>query len=143
MRSFTLDQDHLISTFARLMAITAQKLTGVKIEPYRHYGAIDRGSIKIRGKTIDLKPLIEEGFSKLASSIAAEIDRLWADDWDIDLIVITGGGGAALAPYLTPALNGEVMALDANADARLNNVRGYWKYGMNVWGKELRAASAS
>jgi plasmid segregation protein ParM len=132
-----------ISKAYTAIAARLQELTGVKIELYRLYEAIDRGSIKIRGKTIDLKPLIEEGFSKLASSIAAEIDRLWADDWDIDLMVITGGGGAALAPYLTPALNGEVMALDSAADARLNNVRGYWKYGMNVWGKELRAASAS
>ena len=56
-------------------------------------------------------------------------------------MIITGGGGAALAPYLRPLLSGEVMALDANTDARINNVRGYWKYGMNVWGKEGRAAN--
>ncbi len=78
---------------------------------------------------------------KLASSVAAEVDRLWADDWDMDLMMITGGGGAALAPYLRPLLTGELMAMDAGADARLNNVRGYWKYGMNVWGKEERAAA--
>ena len=123
------------------IAARLQELTGVKVELYRLYVAIAQGSIKIRGKTIDLKPLVEEGFSRLASSIATEVDRLWADDWDIDLMVITGGGGAALARYLKPALNGEVMNLDASNDARLNNVRGYWKYGMNVWGKEIRAAS--
>ncbi len=125
------------------IATRLQELTGVNVELYRLYDAIERGSIKVRGKTIDLQPLVEEGFSKLASSIAAEVDRLWADDWDIDLMVVTGGGGAALAPHLIPALNGEVLALDASEDARMNNVRGYWKYGMNVWGKELSAASAS
>ena len=70
------------------------------------------------------------------------VERLWVDDWDIDLMVITGGGGTVLAPYLKPQLSGEVLALDATADARLNNVRGYWKYGMNVWGKELRASKS-
>ena len=82
--------------------------------------------------------MTEEAFSKLASAVATEVDRLWADDWDIDLIVVTGGGGAVLAPYLQPLLSGEVLALDPTADARLNNVRGYWKYGRNVWGSTQR-----
>lgn len=122
------------------IAAKLRELTGVNVELYRLYDAVARGAIKVRGKTVDLKPLVEEAFGKLASSIAGEVERLWADDWDIDRIVITGGGGAALAPYLRPLLSGEVLALDAGADARMHNVRGYWKYGMNVWGKELRAA---
>jgi hypothetical protein len=28
------------------------------------------------------------------------------------------------------------LALDPTADSRLNNVRGYWKYGRNVWGAQ-------
>ena len=110
--------------------------TGVDVELYRMYDAVARGSIKVRGKTIDLRRLTEEAFTKLASAIATEVDRLWADDWDIDLIVVTGGGGAVLAPYLQPLLSGDVLALDPTADSRLNNVRGYWKYGRNVWGSQ-------
>ncbi|TDJ16862.1 MAG: ParM/StbA family protein [Gammaproteobacteria bacterium] len=131
------------SGIARAFAMIAAKLleqTGVDVELYRMYDAVARGSIKIRGKTIDLRALTEDAFSKLASAIATEVDRLWADDWDIDLIVVTGGGGAVLAPYLEPLLNGEVLALDPTADARMNNVRGYWKYGRNVWGGERQVA---
>jgi plasmid segregation protein ParM len=131
------------SGIARAFAMIAAKLleqTGVDVELYRMYDAVARGSIKIRGKTIDLRPLTEDAFSKLASAIATEVDRLWADDWDIDLIVVTGGGGAVLAPYLEPLLSGEVLALDPTADSRLNNVRGYWKYGRNVWGAERQTA---
>jgi plasmid segregation protein ParM len=131
------------SGIARAFAMVAAKLleqTGVDVELYRMYDAMARGSIKIRGKTIDLRALTEDAFSKLASAIATEIDRLWADDWDIDLVVITGGGGAVLAPYLMPLLSGEVLALDPTADARMNNVRGYWKYGRNVWGAERQVA---
>jgi plasmid segregation protein ParM len=127
------------SGIARAFGMIAAKLlekTGVDVELYRMYDAVARGSIKIRGRTIDLKPLTEEAFSKLASAIATEVDRLWADDWDIDLIVVTGGGGAVLAPYLEPLLSGEVLGVDPTADSRLNNVRGYWKYGRNVWGAE-------
>ena len=127
------------SGIARAFGMIAAKLlekTGVDVELYRMYDAVARGSIKIRGRTIDLRPLTEEAFSKLASAIATEVDRLWADDWDIDLIVVTGGGGAVLAPYLEPLLSGEVLGVDPTADSRLNNVRGYWKYGRNVWGAE-------
>ncbi len=122
------------------IATRLKELTGVNVEIYRLYDAVARGSIKVRGQSIDLKPLVDEALSRLATSIASEVDRLWADDWDIDLMVITGGGGAVLAPYLKPLLHGEVRALDAGADQRLANVRGYWKYGMNVWGREMRAA---
>ena len=131
------------SGIARAFAVISAKLlekTGVDVELYRMYDAVARGSIKIRGKTIDLRRLTEEAFTKLASAIATEVDRLWADDWDIDLIVVTGGGGAVLAPYLQPLLSGDVLALDPTADSRLNNVRGYWKYGRNVWGSQRPVA---
>jgi len=130
------------SGISRAFALIAGKLkekTGTSIEVYRLYDAVARGSIKIRGKSVDLKPLTENAFSKLAAAIASEVGRLWMDDWDIDLIIVTGGGGAVLAPYLQPLLQGEVLTLDPSTDARLNNVRGYWKYGTNVWGKETRA----
>lgn len=131
------------SGIARAFDIIANKLreqTGVDVELYRMYDAVAAGTIKIRGTTIDLRQLTEEAFSKLASAVATECDRLWSDDWDIDVIVVTGGGGAVLAPYLEPLLSGEVLALDPTADSRLNNVRGYWKYGQNVWGTQRQAS---
>ncbi len=125
------------------IAAKLKELTGVNVELYRLYDSVARGAIKVRGKRIDLKPMVDESLGKLASSIAAEVDRLWLDDWDIDRIVITGGGGSVLAPYLKPLLTGEVVALDPNTDSRLLNVRGYWKYGMNVWGREQRSKAAA
>lgn len=110
-----------------------QDKSAVNVELYRLYDAVNRGSIKIRGRTFDLEKITEHAMGRLASSIATEVNQLWADDWDIDGIIITGGGGKALAPYLTPLLVGEVLPVDAEADARLNNVRGYYKYGVHLW----------
>ena len=129
------------SGIAKAFAVIAAKLreqTGINIELYRLYDAVERGNIKIRGKSIELKPLVDETFRRLASSIASEAERLWVDDWDIDLMLISGGGGAVLAPHLAPLLNGEVLELDPDGDHRLTNVRGYWRYGMNLWGREAR-----
>jgi len=133
------------SGIAKAFSLIAHELrerTGVDVELYRLYKSVAEGSIKIRGEVIDLNPLIEDAFGKLASAIAGEVERRWVDDWDIDLIVVSGGGGAVLAPRLQPLLQGEVVSLDPARDARLNNVLGYWKYGMNLWGRETRAMSA-
>ena len=108
--------------------------TGVPVELYRLYEAISAGFIKIRGQRYELAPLVQRAFSQLAGRIATEANRLWAEDWDIDLIVLSGGGGSVLAPFLQSQISGEVLPVPADQDARLNNVRGYWKFGVHVWG---------
>ncbi|MFA5941055.1 MAG: ParM/StbA family protein [Sinimarinibacterium sp.] len=111
-----------------------QEKSGINVELYRLYEGVSKGTIKIKGKRFDLSGIVQQAFQQLATRIAQEVNRLWSDDWDIDAIVITGGGGASLAPHLTPLLEGEVLPMPADQDARLNNVYGYWKYGQNLWG---------
>jgi plasmid segregation protein ParM len=126
------------SGIARAFNVIATKLresSGVNIELYRLYEAIDNGTIKIRGKEYDLKTLTEQIFSQLATSIANEVDRLWVDDWDIDAMIITGGGGAVLAEHLKPLLNGVIIETDPEHDMRLYNVRGYRKFGQHLWAR--------
>ncbi len=122
-----------------IIATYLREKTGVNVELYRLYDAVERGNIKIRGTVVDLRPVVEDTFAKLATAIASEVERLWSDDWDIDLMLVTGGGGAVLASHLVPMLNGEVVAQPAEGDPRVRNVRGYWKYGQNLWGREIKA----
>ncbi|MCK9193035.1 MAG: ParM/StbA family protein [Nevskia sp.] len=130
----SLSTDSGISVAYNAIAGVLQEKSGTQIELYRLYEAVARGTIKIKGQRFDLTGLVQQAFSQLASRIAAEANRLWADDWDIDCIILTGGGGAALAQHLQPLVQGEVLAMPADQDARFNNVVGYWKYGMNLWG---------
>lgn len=126
-----------------MIALKLREMTGVSVELYRLYDAVANGTIKIRGRQVNLKPIVEDAFTRLATAVSGEANRLWADDWDIDLIVVTGGGGAVLAPFLKPLLNGEMHAIEQKADSRLNNVRGYRRYGLNVWAREERAVMTS
>ena len=126
--------DSGISVAYNVIANLLHEKSGTQIELYRLYEAATRGTIKIKGQRFDLTGLVKEAFSQLAIRIAAEANRLWTDDWDIDCIVLTGGGGAALAPFLQPLVQGEVLPMPPEADARFNNVIGYWKYGANIWG---------
>lgn len=120
------------SAYAAIASLLHEK-SGVNIELYRLYEAVTRGSIKIRGQRYDLTGLVKQAFSQLASRIATEANRLWADDWDIDAIVLSGGGSSVLAPYLAPLVQGEVLPVPADQDSRFNNVTGYWKYGAHLW----------
>jgi len=125
--------DSGISTAYSAIASLLQEKSGVTVELYRLYEAVSKGVIKIKGKRYDLTDVTKHAFQQLATKIATEVNRLWSEDWDVDAIVITGGGGLALAPVLTPLIEGEVLPLPADQDARLNNVQGYIKYGMHVW----------
>ena len=125
--------DSGISIAFAALANALQEKSGVVIELFRLYEAVTRGTIKIRGKRYDITALVKQAFAGLASRVATEANRLWSDDWDVDAIVISGGGGAVLAPYLAPLLEGEVIPLPPEQDARLNNVQGYQKYGLHLW----------
>jgi plasmid segregation protein ParM len=122
-----------ISKAFATIASKLQESSGVNVELYRLYDAVEEGSIKIHGKKYDLKLIVEHAFTQLATRVANEANRLWANDWDIDKIVITGGGGAVLAPYVQKIVKGEVLGVDPKTDTRLANVRGFCKYGKRLW----------
>jgi plasmid segregation protein ParM len=107
---------------------------GVAVELFRLYKAAETGSIKMRGHGFSFSKIRDQVYSQLADTIANEIDRLWADDWDIDTIILSGGGCRELASHLQPLITGNVIPVDPNKDPRLNNVLGYMKYGRYVWG---------
>jgi plasmid segregation protein ParM len=123
---------------AKGFSVIANKLRekcGVSVELYRLYNAAETGSIKMRGNRVNFVKIRDEVYSQLAASIANDIDRLWAADWDIDAIILTGGGCRDLAQYLRPQITGNIIPVEANRDPRLNNVLGYIKYGQSVWGE--------
>lgn len=122
-----------ISHAFEIIATALQEKSGVNVELYRLYDAVRNGSIKVRGKSYDLGRITERAFSQLATAIASEVNRLWADDWDIDQIVLTGGGGKVLAPHLSKLVQGEVLPVEGSGDVRFNNVTGYWRYGTHLW----------
>ena len=122
-----------ISTSFIEIANKLQEMSGVTIELYRMYKAVESGSISIRGQKYNIAALRDQAHSLLAGKMAEVINKLWAQDWDIDTIILTGGGSNELAKYLEPLIPGNVIPSQNNGDARLNNVQGYVKYGKHRW----------
>jgi plasmid segregation protein ParM len=124
-----------ISKIFRVIANRLHEKSGINVELYRLYNAVESGLIKMRGQEYDISKIRDQVFIQSAETIANDIDRLWAEDWDIDTIILTGGGCTELAKYLQPMISGHVIPVEKNKDARLNNVRGYLKYGKYIWGE--------
>lgn len=104
-------------------------MSGVNVEIYRLYDAVREGSIKIRGAEYDLSKVKDEVFGRLATAVLSDMERVWTDDWDLDLVLLAGGGGEALFEYLKPLVRGELALLKTREDPRMGNVSGYVKYG--------------
>ena len=118
-----------ISKAFQFISEALNEMSGVNVEIYRLYDAVREGSIKIRGAEYDLTKVKNEVFGRLATAVVSDMERVWVDDWDLDIVLLSGGGGEALFEYLKPVVRGELVLLKTQDDPRLGNVSGYVKYG--------------
>lgn len=122
---------------AKCFAAIAAKLrleSNINIELYRMFKFNESGTIKIRGKEYNIANLKKRIFQNAASAIATDINRMWENDWDIDSIILSGGGSVDLSEYIVPNIEGNVIPIKKDTDLRLNNVKGYCKFGRYKWG---------
>ena len=129
--STTLDTG--ISKCFSAIASKLRQESGVDIELYRMFDFMESGTIKIRGKEYNLSNLKKRVYTHAATAIAADVNRLWEEDWDIDSIILSGGGSMELAPFIQSLVQGNVIPIAKGVDARLNNVQGYLKFGRYKW----------
>ncbi len=122
---------------SKCFSVIANKLrqeSNINIELYRMFKFTESGVIKIRGKEYNISNLTKRVYNHAASAIASDLNRLWENDWDIDSIVLTGGGSLELFKYLAPNIEGNVIPISKDQDPRFNNVYGYLKFGRYKWG---------
>jgi plasmid segregation protein ParM len=130
---------------SKCFTVIANKLkqeSNINLELYRMFKFIDSGSIKIKGKEYNITNLKKRVYKHFSSAITSDLTRLWADDWDLDSILLSGGGSLELAEYLLPNIEGEIIPISKSIDARLNNVYGYLKFGRYKWGYKASKKSA-
>jgi plasmid segregation protein ParM len=130
-----------ISKAYTVIASRLRENSGVNVELYRLYRAVQKGTIKMRGQGFNFAKIRDQIYTQLASTVAGDLDRIWSGDWDMDTIFLTGGGCSELGAHLKPLITGNVRATPVQNDPRLANVMGYHKYGRYLWDREASAAA--
>ncbi len=124
---------------SKCFSVIANKLrqeSNINVELYRIFQFVESGMIKIKGKEYNISNLKKRVYTHSAAAIASDLNRLWENDWDIDSILLSGGGSVPLAEHLVPNIEGNVIPISRDIDARFNNVQGYCKFGHYKWGKK-------
>ncbi|HEX6988140.1 MAG TPA: ParM/StbA family protein [Bacillota bacterium] len=127
-----------MSTAYDLIAEELRRTLHVHRENYELDRVIREGKIRLAGKVHDLADARVHAFRSVAAKILTEIESLW-DFQSLDMIMITGGGGAALAQYLT----GEFPHAHVVKDPQMANARGYRKFAQHLFRNGERATDAA
>ena len=106
--------------------------SGINVELYRLFEPVKKGRIRIRGKEFSLTELRDEVMKQLATAIVSDMERLWVEDWDLEFILLTGGGAQDLGPILEKMLEGQTRLISTESDMRMANVVGYLKYAKYI-----------
>lgn len=126
--------DYGISSAYKAIANQIEEKFDVEVELFRLNRFVRRGEIKLRDKTYDLRPVRDEAFRALAQQVATDAEVLWQRDWDCRAVLVTGGGGKELFPFLKDMIKNDVALVCDDDDLRLTNVMGYQRYGEFIWG---------
>ena len=107
---------------------------GVSIPPENLEYYIQKGKIKYKGETVDMEDEIETVLESQAEKIFSRVLNNWKDFWELDKIIITGGGAAIMGDYIADAINspGQVELYDGS-QATFSNVSGYLKFAKRAW----------
>jgi plasmid segregation protein ParM len=97
------------------------------------YQAVRLGHIRIDAQFYNLERVRQEAFSRLATELAGHVGDVLAPQWDLDRLLLTGGGSRELADAIGPLLPGEVTQIENAQDARLNNAQGQWRLARSMW----------
>jgi plasmid segregation protein ParM len=98
-------------------------------EDYDLEDIVQRAQIKVDGDIYTLEQIKTEAYGELTAKILTEMNSIW-DKRMLDVILISGGGGSALAEFLIP----ELKIASLVEDSQTANVHGYLKLGHKIFG---------
>lgn len=93
---------------------------------YKVENIVRNGEFRKNGKVYDMKPVIQWAHKLTAQQLVAEITNRWKTMYEIDHILLAGGGGLALGNYILP----EFPNIELLEDTQWAVVNGYYKWGV-------------
>lgn len=99
---------------------------GITKEDFELETIIREGSLRYNGQNIDITDYLIGIKKNLAKKISAEIKNKWPNFPELEVIIISGGGGAMLFDYFYDVLREDIVL---SHDPQIANVRGYYSWG--------------
>lgn len=112
----------------RQLSFEIFNLLGVEIPPEEIEPHLRKKSIKVKGQQRSIVYIVDKVFREAAEKIAARAKNVWRDIWQIDKIIITGGGAELFGDYIAQAFDGAGL-VEVSAKGVFANVAGYMRYG--------------
>jgi hypothetical protein len=118
--------------FSAFQALSSELYRSFKVEipPERIEPIVRSGRIKVAGKETPIFIQQETAFKEAAAQIISRIKSLWPDRWELDRILLAGGGSILLGKYLQAEFSEQAVIA---ADPAFANVNGYLKFARRVW----------
>lgn len=117
---------------ANAYAVVAEHLRNqhrIYKENYELEEVVQKGQIKVAGKVHSLEQIKKEILEQVSAKILTEMNSIW-DIRDMDMILLSGGGGKMMADYLLPELPMATLI----EESQMANVNGYLKLGHKIFG---------
>jgi plasmid segregation protein ParM len=127
-RSTSFSDYGMFSAYRELSALIQQEYH-IEIPPEKLEPIVQRGVITIAGRTQPIGDLKIKAFSAVANTIVSRIQSYWPDSWELDRIIVTGGGATHLGSFITPLFAQSQVA----DDPLYSNVNGYYKCARFTW----------
>lgn len=105
----------------------SEKFGGMEVQIYEVPEIVRTGTVA----GVSVQGIIEEAMYNLAYNIILEIkNSAWANAYEIEHYVFTGGGAQLLKPYLQQAF------IDSTYETSTANAEGLLRYAKRIWGSE-------
>lgn len=124
----SISTEFAMSTAYNIIAQKIQEKYKVGKEHYELDKVIESGVLRVAGVPHDISDIKKEALGSLADILISEVNSIW-DRREIDVIMLTGGGGKAIAEYFLPRFQQGVLV----NGPQFANVRGYLKLANAVF----------
>ena len=97
----------------------------LELMPHEVDRAVQAGEVRVRGEPVLLKPLIEPAMADIQTAVIARARDLWGEGAQLDMILVSGGGG----PYLYDAIHDVYPHARLLDNAFWANAEGFYRFG--------------
>jgi hypothetical protein len=115
----------VMDVLAALQKVLDDKCPGLSLRQHKLARAATKKSVRYDGRSVDLSDEVDAICRPMALQVVAAAREHWGDAHGLDVILVAGGGGLLLGPYLREHFSRAIIM----PSGVMSNVFGMWKLG--------------